>query len=88
MKHINWRSAAVVLLFGLMAVDFASMMLTSANALIGTRFIHGCVGGMLVGIGFAVISRTTEVDRTFGYLLTIQFGLGGLGIMYLPSPGA
>jgi hypothetical protein len=40
---------------------------------------------MLVGIGFAVMSRTTEVDRTFGYLLTIQFGLGGLGIMYLPS---
>jgi len=84
-KHINWRSTAVVLLIGLIAVDFASMMLTSANALIGTRFVHGCVGGMLVGIGFAVISRTTEVDRTFGYLLTIQFGLGGLGIMYLPS---
>jgi len=84
-KHINWRYAAVALLFGLMTIDVTSMMLTSANALIGTRFIHGCVGGMLVGIGFAVMSRTTEVDRTFGYLLTIQFGLGGLGIMYLPS---
>jgi len=84
-KHINWRTAAVVLLFGLITVDFVSMILTSANALIGTRFIHGCVGGMLVGIGFAVISRTTEVDRTFGYLLTIQFGLGGLGIMFLPA---
>jgi len=84
-KRINWRSAAVVLLIGLISVDLASMLLTSANALIGTRFVHGCVGGMLVGIGFAVISRTTEVDRTFGYLLTIQFGLGGLGIMYLPS---
>ena len=30
------------------------------------------------------MSRTTEVDRTFGYLLTIQFGLGGLGLIYLP----
>ena len=40
---------------------------------------------MLVGIGFAVMSRTSEVSRTFGYLLTIQFGLGGLGIIYLPS---
>lgn len=84
-KHINWRSAAVGLLIGLIVIDFTSMMLTSANALIGTRFVHGCVGGMLVGIGFAVISRTTEVDRTFGYLLTIQFGLGGLGIMFLPA---
>lgn len=84
-KHINWRYAAVALLFGLIAIDFTSMLLSSANVLIGTRFVHGCVGGMLVGIGFAVMSRTTEVDRTFGYLLTIQFGLGGLGIMYLPA---
>lgn len=84
-KKINWRSAAVVLLFGLMAFDFASMFITNANVLIATRFVHGSVGGLLVGIGFAVISRTTEADRTFGYLLTIQFGLGGLGLIYLPG---
>lgn len=84
-KHINWRKAAVVLLTGLILFDVFSMFLTSANVLIGTRFLHGCIGGMLVGIGFAVISRTTEVDRTFGYLLTIQFGLGGVGLMYLPA---
>ncbi len=84
-KRINWRAAAVVLLFGLMAFDFASMYVTDANVLIGTRFAHGCVGGLLVGIGFAVISRTTHADRTFGYLLSIQFGLGGLGLIYLPG---
>ena len=83
-KHINWRVAAVVLLFGLIAIDLGSMLLKNPPALIGTRFVHGCVGGLLVGIGFAVMSRTTEVDRTFGYLLTIQFGLGGLGLIYLP----
>ena len=84
-KRINWRAAAVALLLSLMTIDLISMFLTSANVLIGTRFLHGCVGGLLVGIGFAVISRTTEVDRTFGYLLTIQFGLGGLGLMFLPG---
>jgi predicted MFS family arabinose efflux permease len=83
-KHINWRMAAVVLLCGLIAIDLGSMLLENPPALIGTRFVHGCVGGLLVGIGFAVMSRTTEVDRTFGYLLTIQFGLGGLGLIYLP----
>lgn len=83
-KKINWRIAATILLFGLITVDFISMVLSSAPVLIGTRFAHGCIGGLLVGIGFAVISRTTEVDRTFGYLLTIQFGLGGLGLIYLP----
>ena len=79
-KKVNWRAAAVVLLIGLIVIDLGSMFLTSANVLIATRFVHGCVGGMLVGIGFGVMSRTTEVDRTFGYLLTIQFGLGGLGL--------
>ncbi|NIA28179.1 MAG: MFS transporter, partial [Desulfobulbaceae bacterium] len=61
------------------------MFVTDANVLIVTRFAHGCVGGLLVGIGFAVISRTTHADRTFGYLLSIQFGLGGLGLIYLPG---
>lgn len=84
-KHINWRVVAIILLFGLITFDFASMFVTNANVLIATRFGHGCVGGLLVGIGFAVISRTTHADRTFGYLLTIQFGLGGLGLIYLPG---
>jgi predicted MFS family arabinose efflux permease len=83
-KHINWRVAAVVLLATLISIDLASTLLTSAPILIATRFVHGCVGGLLVGIGFGVMSRTSEVDRTFGYLLTIQFGLGGLGLIYLP----
>jgi MFS family permease len=84
-KHIDWRKVAFMLLIGLIIVDLASMFLTSANALIGVRFLHGSIGGLLVGIGFAVISRTTEVHRTFGYLLTIQFGLGGLGLIFLPA---
>jgi predicted MFS family arabinose efflux permease len=48
------------------------------------RFAHGFIGGMLVGIGFSIIARTTHADRTFGYLLVVQFGLGGLGLMVLP----
>lgn len=83
-KRINWRMAAVALLLGLISVDLLSMLLRNAPVLVGTRFLHGCIGGMLVGIGFAVMSRTTEVDRSFGYLLTIQFGLGGLGLIFLP----
>lgn len=84
-KKVPWRSTSVLLLLGLLATDLISIYLTSAPVLTGVRFIHGVIGGGLVGIGFAVISRTTEADRTFGYLLTVQFGLGGLGLMYLPG---
>jgi MFS family permease len=84
-KVIEWRKAAYVLLVVLIVMAFASMLIALPKIMIATRFGHGYVGGMLVGIGFAVMSRTTEVHRTFGYLLTIQFGLGGLGIMYLPG---
>lgn len=84
-KHIPWRSTSVILLIGLITTDLVSMYMTQSTPLIVIRFIHGCIGGGLVGIGFAVISRTSEADRTFGYLLTVQFGLGGLGLMYLPG---
>ncbi len=84
-KRMNWRKSAYALLAGLILIDLASILIETPTAMIATRFVHGFIGGSLVGIGFAVMSRTSEVSRTFGYLLTIQFGLGGLGIIYLPS---
>ena len=84
-KHINWRKASYMLLAALISIDLMCMFLTDANTMIVVRTLYGLCGGALVGIGFSVMSRTSEVSRTFGYLLTIQFGLGGLGIIYLPE---
>jgi len=84
-KRIPWRATSVLLLAGLLVADLLSIYVTSAPVLTGLRFVHGFIGGALVGVGFAVISRTTEADRTFGYLLTVQFGLGGLGLIYFPG---
>ena len=81
---INWRTAAWVFLSGLIIIDAASIFIDDAQLLTSLRFLHGLIGGMLVGTGFAVIARTHKPDRTFGMLLGVQYGLGGLGIMVLP----
>jgi len=82
--RLAWRPAAYALLLALVGIDLLSMFVATPEILIGARFVHGLVGGALVGIGFAVIARTSQPDRTFGVLLVVQFGLGGLGNLYLP----
>src|SRR3546814_20272896 len=50
------------------------------------RALHGLVGGTAVGTAYSVMPRTHSPDRAFGMLLLVQFGLGGLGVMFLPTP--
>jgi predicted MFS family arabinose efflux permease len=83
-KHIAWKRVACALLLGLISMDLLSMLVQQFVPLIAMRFAHGFIGGMLVGVGFSIIARTTHTDRTFGYLLFVQFGLGGLGMLVLP----
>jgi len=83
-KRLSWRPTAYALLAILIVMDLLSMLITVPQALIAFRFLHGFVGGALVGVGFSVIARTINPDRTFGVLLVVQFGLGGLGNLYLP----
>jgi len=82
---IQWRKVAFFLLLGLIGMDLLSMKITSAETLTAMRFIHGCIGGSLVGIGFATIAQTKDADRTFGMLLLVQFGFGGLGMLLIPQ---
>ncbi|SEL72257.1 Predicted arabinose efflux permease, MFS family [Colwellia chukchiensis] len=84
-KHIRWQRWCYLLLIALIAIDTGCIFITEPMTMIAFRAMHGLTGGLLVGIGFGIISRTLEADKTFGYLLLIQWGLGGLGIMYLPG---
>ncbi|NOZ43542.1 MAG: MFS transporter [Alphaproteobacteria bacterium] len=83
-KHIPWRRTAAILLLLLIGWDILSIFMTSADSLMAVRLLHGLTGGMLIGIGFSVISRTAAPDRAFGMLLFVQYGLGGVGLMFLP----
>ncbi len=83
-RRVNWRSAAHLLLLGLIGMDLLSMLVKNPFGLMGARFLHGFIGGMLIGISFSIFARMTAPDRTFGMLLLVQVFTGGLGVMTLP----
>lgn len=84
-KRLNWQLICTLFLSGLVLLDFLSMHIADPITLVVIRFVHGFIGGMLVGTGFSLIARTSQPDRTFGVLLFVQFGFGGLGIMLIPG---
>ncbi len=82
--RIPWRRMSLACLLILLAIDLLSPWAASPEAMIALRALHGLVGGLLVGTGMGVIGRTANPDRSFGMLLFVQFGLGGLGVLLLP----
>ena len=83
-RRLPWRTVATAALIGLIAIDLVSMRVSSVPWLTGLRLCHGIIGGLLVGVAFAVIARTKSPDRVFGMLLVVQFGIGGIGLWALP----
>ena len=83
-RRIPWRTAATTALVSLIAIDLVSTQLASVPGLTALRLCHGIIGGLLVGVAFAVIARTRTPDRVFGMLLVVQFGIGGVGLWALP----
>ncbi|MCU0988157.1 MAG: MFS transporter [Xanthomonadales bacterium] len=84
-RRMNWQPVALGFLLALVAIDLASLAVAHPTTLVVVRFLHGFVGGMLVGTGFSVMARTEQPDRSFGMLLVVQYGLGGLGVMLIPG---
>lgn len=84
-SRLPWRKAAFVALILMIGIDGLSALQTSVPPLIAIRACHGLVGGFLIGVGFTVIARTASPDRSFGMLLVVQYGLGGLGLRFLPG---
>jgi len=84
-RRMNWQAVSLAFLLTLIAIDLISIFIVQPSVLTAVRFIHGFVGGMLVGTGFSVMARTEQPDRSFGMLLVVQYGLGGLGVMVIPS---
>lgn len=83
-RRLDWRRWSCRLLLALVVLDLLSMLAHTPLVLMGVRFVHGVIGGALVGLSFSVFARTPAPDRTFGVLLLVQAAAGGLGVMVLP----
>ena len=83
-KKLVWRKSAYILLLFLISIDIISSQISNANLLILIRFLHGSIGGFLVGIGLSVIARTSFPDKVFGMLMVVQYSFGSIGIFTVP----
>lgn len=81
----RWKPAACALLLSSIGLDLLTISLSATESLVPLRFLHGVLGGSLVGLGFAVISRSGIAGRAFGMLLAVQYLGGFIGIITLPS---
>ena len=77
-ERLNWRLAVALLLVLIIGVDLFSALIDGMTQLYVLRFFHGVIGGGLIGVGMAVIARTTSPERTFAFLIVIQLVLGGI----------
>jgi len=83
-RRFHWKPVVTIALGLLIALDLASILITDYQLLVGVRFLHGLTGGTVMGMVFGVIARTRTPDKTFGMLLLVQYGIGGLGLLFLP----
>ena len=84
-RRVSWQKLVSCMLVVLIAFDTVSALLTSAEPLMVFRFFAGVVGGIITGTGFSVIARTSHADRGFGFLMVVQYLLGGVGMLLLPG---
>jgi len=84
-KRVPWKPLAILCLLSIITIDLLSTKIGTYNILLPVRLGHGIIGGILTGTAFAVIARTDNPDRSFGMLLFVQFGLGGLAYYQLPQ---
>jgi len=84
-KHIRWRQSAYITVLVLIGVDILSFSVADPSVLIAVRFVHGTIGGFLVGLGFSIIAKTASPDRIFGMLVAIQYTFGSVGIFTVPK---
>jgi DHA1 family inner membrane transport protein len=83
--RLRWRRTLVVMCVALMAFDAGCLPLRSASVMMAVRFMHGLVGGAMVGMAYLIVARNRNPSRTFGILMVLQFTLAMVSIAVIPA---
>jgi MFS transporter, DHA1 family, inner membrane transport protein len=84
-RRLHWRHTLVVLSVALMAFDAGCLPMRSVTLMLVMRFMHGLVGGAMVGMSYFVIARNQNPSRTFGILMALQYALYMVTIAVMPA---
>ncbi|MBU1437065.1 MAG: MFS transporter [Gammaproteobacteria bacterium] len=84
-RRIRWQPVVVASLSLLAGLDIATAWLNDVRWMLGWRFFAGAIGGLALGLAVAQLARLENPDRAFGALLFVQFSIGSLVMVLLPS---
>lgn len=76
-RTLPWRVSCAVLLLGIASLDVVSIEVQDPTLLAVVRFGHGLMGGVLMGFGAVLVTRTVRPERTISISLGLQTLLGG-----------
>jgi hypothetical protein len=52
---------------------------------VALRLIAGIAEGVLISLGYAAVGRSSNPNRSFGYLITLVLTYGALGLLVIPA---
>ncbi len=85
LRRIRWRPLLLLCLPVLAAMDISSVWLNTVDEMLSWRFAAGAIGGLAFGLVVAQLAKQTNPDRAFGTLLFLQFSLGSVVMVLLPT---
>lgn len=81
---LNWRRMCAWALSMLALCDLLSGWSRSYQELLALRLIAGIAEGILISLGYSAVGRSSNPNRSFGYLITLVLTYGALGLLVIP----
>lgn len=84
-NSLSWRKMCAWALSILTLSDLLSAWGRSYVDLLILRLIAGVAEGILISLGYAAVGRSSNPNRSFGYLITLVLTYGALGLLAIPA---